>query len=695
MSGPYKLNTNMLNKFSDDIAKIYENTILVNEVSQKFVDEVQDAITDNELPFQNIFGDKLRFVVPLQTDPVIFDILDAVSKIKNFAGVDLKSGEVIRKIKLDPKYGGGEKDQTVNIGRAINTLEITEEKKKRFLNFLARYKEALAEETEFSVVISRSPLDVLRMGEIGNTGHCHQQGNSYFKCAIQEAKTGGGIAFIVKTEDIKKLSEEELQYDEIFTDSNRDIDGISAIARLRIRKYNIYKDDSDDMESELAIPEITTYGSVKPNFYDTVLNFLKGKQPEMNNLNDVLRKYQNGDIGKAGGSYSDTSDYELFNRAFGGNDFPIVSLSSVDLDTEENPDYSDIDDADNIEAQADALEIELGQIQDRHSFTSENANFGYQVDITEDVYYNAWASIKFEDIPLGFSADEVDVGTLKSYDPEGQYGWQRSLPYSLRSTPELALKLKEALVRVANNSGIDWYDIKHVTFDDSDDTVVLVLNDENMDDASDYDTMLDNLESIDDNYDEIRDALIKALGVYGLLANGNVEAYDEIVDKYNFDETLSNTEYDADDDTLTIKVPNFGKYNEVIWEADYSNQIGEAIENYLEKYYKAPQPKDLNQMTFDKFFESYKNLNIKKLYNIESISCTLYGDRIGGIVDADIKIKFFVFNKNASDISKFIDNHVDDIKNIMRLIYLKQHEKDRTPEYKKLYGVYGRLTHFN
>ena len=60
--------------------------VVINEISSKYVDEVKDAIADNELPFNNIFGDKLRIVIPVKGTKTYTEILDAVSKIKNYSG---------------------------------------------------------------------------------------------------------------------------------------------------------------------------------------------------------------------------------------------------------------------------------------------------------------------------------------------------------------------------------------------------------------------------------------------------------------------------------------------------------------------------------------------------------------------------------------------------------------------------------
>jgi hypothetical protein len=371
----------------------------------------------------------------------------------------------------------------------------------------------------------------------------------------------------------------------------------------------------------------------------------------MNNLSEVLRKYKNRDIGKAGGSYSDTSDYELLNRAFGVSDFPISSnLKSVDKDDEREPKYEYGENGINIDELIENMQELLEDIEDEHSFSDYGySTYGFNVfesDEGDSVYYTAHAKIIFDDIPLGFSANSVNINKLKNYNPSSQYSWERELPPSLRSTPELALKLKEALIRTADYSDIDWDDIKNINFNAMYNSVELVLNSDNLDstEVSDYDSLLDKLQNLDDNYDKIHKILIRALGLYGLLEGGDVDAYDEVPDKYDFNETLSNTEYDPDDDILEIEVPNLGTSDDTNFSLNLSDRIGDAIHNYIEKYYEFPTPENPNQMKFDKFFEAYIDSRMKKLYNIESISCSLITSGESDMANATIRIYFYVFN---------------------------------------------------
>jgi hypothetical protein len=55
------------------------------------------------------------------------------------------------------------------------------------------------------VILSRHPIDVLRMSDIGNIHSCHSEGSEYFHCAVQEAKGHGPIAYAVTEAQLNKL----------------------------------------------------------------------------------------------------------------------------------------------------------------------------------------------------------------------------------------------------------------------------------------------------------------------------------------------------------------------------------------------------------------------------------------------------------------------------------------------------------
>ena len=55
------------------------------------------------------------------------------------------------------------------------------------------------------VILSRHPIDVLRMSDISNIHSCHSEGSEYFQCAVAEAKGHGPIAYAVTETELNKL----------------------------------------------------------------------------------------------------------------------------------------------------------------------------------------------------------------------------------------------------------------------------------------------------------------------------------------------------------------------------------------------------------------------------------------------------------------------------------------------------------
>tara|TARA_Y100000592_G_scaffold49733_2_gene78796 strand:+ start:4260 stop:8465 length:4206 start_codon:yes stop_codon:yes gene_type:complete len=67
------------------------------------------------------------------------------------------------------------------------------------------------ESTDYSIVISRHPIDVLRMSDISSIQSCHSEGSEYFHCAIAEAKGHGPIAYLVNSEELENHLMEEAE----------------------------------------------------------------------------------------------------------------------------------------------------------------------------------------------------------------------------------------------------------------------------------------------------------------------------------------------------------------------------------------------------------------------------------------------------------------------------------------------------
>jgi hypothetical protein len=196
-----------------------------------------------------------------------------------------------------------------------------------------------AEKQNYYLIFSRHPIDIVRMSDFrpGKTTDgteitsCHSPGDSYYASAKLDAKFGGGIVYLVKQSDLKDV---DLQEDEVFTDNQRDVEGISPIARVRLRRFT-HKDGDHD----LVVPEDGVYGDQgkarAADFADLVLNWAKEVQAEKVGEKPRMRDYR-----LRGGYYRDSSDSSLWNRLFdteekGDTEYGFPGEES------ENEDYQD------------------------------------------------------------------------------------------------------------------------------------------------------------------------------------------------------------------------------------------------------------------------------------------------------------------------------------------------------------------
>jgi hypothetical protein len=667
-----RLNTNMRSFVQEEIYNIYKHDILLNEVASKFVDEVKEYMKEGPWPFQNIFGDALRIVIPLMADSTLAEIMKIISKIKNYAGVDLKKGEVFRKVKTDPKYGQS-KDQKVNIGRIINKLDIDPEKKKLYLNYLARYKDNITEDSEYSILLSRSPIDILRMGEIGNIGHCHQQGNTYFKCAIQEAKTGGAIAFVVKTADIINLSDEQLEDEEIFTDSDRYVDGIQAVSRLRIRKYNVYDDEKNYLES-FAVPEIKVYGKAIPYFYDTVLTFLKSKDGLLNDDDYIYQKFKDQLITRSGGSYPDTSEKYLFKSAFQDerySDIPPTKafVEAEDEAREDEPDYDD------IENRVDVMENELDEIERPFRTRIKHCYHEFSVNESDegDPYYTVRAFLPINNINSTIKNGEYTISDILRYKAGGEYRYERYMPRGY-TDPREVVRIKSFLREFNKLANLDnFYSFSEMSINNKQDQVVLDFqtDDVSYHDVSDYGWFLEEIEKYDKRYNEIQQALIQSLKNNGLLNNLENELKHMVL--YQKKLTFTTNIGQAIDKGVVI--PRV-----------YSNFV-ELFFNYIFNYWEYQNQDKLKEQTpllkFDKFYENFRTNNLSE-YGISGVDIETNGDTV------KLEIFFQELKQFETQFIKFLDNNTDDIRNMLKLAFLMEMEDSETLINTSLFKAYNK-----
>lgn len=332
---------------------------LMSEVAKDLASELDQWTFHNpeQLPFNDMFAHEkptkehyaaTRTVIPFSANPYALSIL---KKIKE-AGltIDFENGTVT----------SGKR--TIRLGKYIlSKISPFDEKEKEWWNHAGQAVaelQATAAKDEYAIVVSRNPIDIVRMSDHDGWTSCHAPSREYFKCAIADAKGAGAVAYVVKKADLDKV---DLQGPEIFRDKKRHIDGVSPVSRVRLRKF-VHNDNDFD----LAVPEDRTYGQKFPGLEDSVREWaLKTQLPKLaQNGYGTPEEWASGakerprmdDFKLMGGSYQDTQGSRLFNYFF-----------DDDLD-HGDADYGGEDDYQNM---FDQMEEEVNQIEReyRNAFT--------------------------------------------------------------------------------------------------------------------------------------------------------------------------------------------------------------------------------------------------------------------------------------------------------------------------------------
>jgi len=284
----------------------------LNEVAQDLVDKVLKDVKEKDKPFPDIFKDKDRIVIPYSSNETIKVIL---SKLRAAGTINLDNGTIKfgnRDFRIGKFILQSQKEKST--GKVI-LKKPSEETEPYFSNDevdwwnkagepLKKLKQTDQSDDDYVVVVSRNPIDILRMSDHDKWSSCHSPSGMYFHCAVSESKNAGGLAYVVKKDDLKKI---DLNNIEIFKDKDRKIDGIEPIARLRLR---LFKNKEDD--HHIAIPEDRVYGLQLDGLQDTIRKWAYDQQKEKLAHRPKLKEYE-----LMGGTYQDTNAAELFNKFFG------------------------------------------------------------------------------------------------------------------------------------------------------------------------------------------------------------------------------------------------------------------------------------------------------------------------------------------------------------------------------------------
>lgn len=364
-----------LNELTDKERKKLQNHI--KNVMTSLGDDTKEIIS--RAPFNSVFGDKLRIVVPFGEDSSI-TLAEYMVQLHHTAEAFYREKEkkgaltypyvlIKRRTEtVEQSIDGGANSVQVDItvptltiryknkmdetrveeyqlGRAFNKFKMKEagEFWSKAQSYLTRNTQQMnrsihlydlpselksaKNSPQYSIVITRSPIDVARMSDFPDISSCHRQGGQYFICALEEARRGGAVAFIVPKQELQQIIDAgRLQEPEIFADlqvglttfpqkqqenepmnfSDDEDEMITPISRLRIRRVV----DVQKM-IEYMVPEEAEYGIQIHNFYKTLTEWCAEQQKFLFVQNGKFEFDRNSNLVLTGGSYEDTGADEL------------------------------------------------------------------------------------------------------------------------------------------------------------------------------------------------------------------------------------------------------------------------------------------------------------------------------------------------------------------------------------------------
>ncbi len=290
---------------------------------------------------------------------------------------------------------------------------------------------------KYSIIITRHPIDVLRMSDYENITSCHSPpsregvGQSYYKCAAAEAQGHGAVAYVIETEDLLsetntsniESAEQEIQEGEIFYDDQRpqDTGDIRPVSRVRVRKL-MYSEDDETGGQDFALPEKRIYGAGIPGIAERVREWGRQTQEaKIENLPTKDGKINLNDFQIYGGSYEDTSGFlgrqELMMLLLQIPSTDFTGHISQNTETEDDLDANLLGDVMGI------YESQCREITQEWNNRYANASVDYEVeeDGADGVYISAqalmwinWDADEWTSLPnswdrsVSYSSDELN-----------------------------------------------------------------------------------------------------------------------------------------------------------------------------------------------------------------------------------------------------------------------------------------------
>ena len=290
---------------------------------------------------------------------------------------------------------------------------------------------------KYSIIITRHPIDVMRMSDFDNISSCHSPpsrgggSQEYYKCAVAEAMGHGAIAYVVETEDLLTntntsnidSAEQEIQEGEIFADNNRyggagfDIKPVSRTRLRQMRYYDTDKPKRWDDGTELAVPEERIYGAGIPGLADRVRVWAAENQKEA--IRDMPETDEMVNLDRFwifGGSYEDTAHAE-------GREKLLSALTGIDAmhftgEVNQNKETENALDANALSGLAGRWRNEVEEIMEE--WNNRYANTHVEAEVEEDYEGGFYISVR---ATMQWKWDLDEFSGLPNSYPTGMYAF--------------------------------------------------------------------------------------------------------------------------------------------------------------------------------------------------------------------------------------------------------------------------------
>jgi rRNA processing protein Gar1 len=359
----------------------------------------------------------------------------AAESAMDIAGFDPKDPDDVKLKKAIEKKEAMENKLTSVLPESAPSYEAIEAQLpafKQFWNTKSQfYREnpqaAFTKEDPYVTILSRHPVDVVRMSDMEDIRSCHSRTGGYFQCAVAESRGHGPIAYSVPREEFEKYFDVDLNEtkpedvdldqgdEEIFADSDRDIGGMIPFSRVRLRKF-VHDEDG----RMLAVPETRTYTQGNrqppPGFLKSVVDWaVKSQEKAYGDIEKLANDVSDEKWTRYGGTYRDTSDGGIFAAMFKGltNDEQDEMMSQAgDIGIKPEDEKQIQQDVD------DPLEREVSEIMD----SANNSMKWFTINASPD-YYDEANPVTYSS-EFAFDTNE-EFGDYPDPDPDNPFSLGR------------------------------------------------------------------------------------------------------------------------------------------------------------------------------------------------------------------------------------------------------------------------------